>query len=179
MSTLERALALLLRLARNWPLLALVALGMWAARGGLAPAAAFQVGGELPELSAELADGSRFSLAQARDQVLVLNFWASYCQPCRVEAPLLSAVQAQAKDVRVVGLSVEQYSPAVVAAQAHSIGMHYPVGVADEALLSRFRVQRVPTTYVIGKNRKIVLSRVGVLSERELHDALAAARDAS
>lgn len=174
MSSLKRVGALL---RRNWPLLALVALGVWVARGGMAPAAAFQVGGELPEISAQMADGSRFSLAQARDQVVVLNFWASYCQPCRVEAPLLSS--AQAGDVRVVGLSVEQYTPAEVAAQARNIGMQYPVGVADEALLSRFRVQSVPTTYVIGKNRKIVLSRVGVLAESELHAALAAARDAS
>ena len=174
MSRLDRVRALL---RRSWPVLALVALAVWTLRGGLAPAATFQVGGQLPDVSAKLTDGTHFSLAQARDQVVVLNFWASYCQPCRAEAPLLSA--AQGKDVRVVGLSVEQYSPAEVAAQARNIGMQYPVGVADEALLSRFRVQSVPTTYVIGKNRKIVLSRVGLLAERELHDALEAARDAS
>ena len=164
-------------LRRSWPLVMLVVVTLRMGRGGLSPSATFKVGGELPELSTELADGTRFSLAQARDQVVVLNFWASYCQPCRVEAPLLSA--AQAADVRVVGLSVEQYSPAQVAAQARDLGMHYPIGVADEALLSRFRVQSVPTTYVIGKDRKIVLSRVGLLGKRELEEALAAARDAS
>ena len=174
MSRFDRVLG---PLRQHWPLLALVALGVWTLRGGLAPAATFQVGGQLPDVSAQLADGTRFSLAQARDQVVVLNFWASYCQPCRAEAPLLSA--AQAKDVRVVGLSVEQYSPAEVAAQARNIGMQYPVGVADEALLSRFRVQSVPTTYVIGKNGKIVLSRVGGLAKRELDAAIAAARDAT
>jgi len=173
MSGLERLRAVL---RRSWPLVVLVLATWWMGRGGLSPAAAFQVGGELPELSAELADGTRFSWAQAREQVVVLNFWASYCQPCRVEAPLLSA--AQARDVRVIGLSVEPRSPELVAAQARDLGMHYPVGVADQALLSRFRVQSVPTTYVIGKNRKIVLSRVGVLGERELQEALAAARAA-
>jgi len=174
MSGLERLRSLF---RKSWPLLALGAVTLWFGRGGLSPGAAFQVGGELPELSAQLADGTRFSLAQARDQVVVLNFWASYCEPCRVEAPLLGA--AQAPDVRVIGLSVEPGSPAEVLAQARGIGMLYPVGVADAALLSRFRVQSVPTTYVIGKNRKIVLSRVGVLGKRELEQAVSAARDAS
>jgi peroxiredoxin len=57
--------------------------------------------------------------------------------------------------------------------------MRYPVGVADESQLSRFRVQSVPTTYVIDKNGKIVLSRVGALAKRELEEAIATARDAS
>jgi len=164
------------RLRRATPWLAL-AIFVWWGTQSLGPGAAFPVGGELPQLSAELADGSRFSLQQASGQIVVLNFWASYCEPCRREAPYLSDVQAG--DVRVVGLSVEPFSPADVAAQASRIGMRYPVGVADEALLSRFRVQSVPTTYVIGKDGKIVLSRVGGLAKRELEAAIAAARDAT
>lgn len=175
MSGLERLRSLF---RKSWPLVALGVATLYFGRGGgLSPAAAFQVGAQMPEVSAPLADGTQFSLAQARDQVLVLNFWASYCEPCKVEAPLLSG--AQAPDVRVVGLSVEPYSAAEVAAQARGLGMQYPVGVADEALLSRFRVQSVPTTYVIGKNRKIVLSRVGLLGKRELEQAVATARNAS
>jgi hypothetical protein len=91
----------------------------------------------------------------------------------------LSAAQAQATDIKVVGLSVETVSADVVASQARRIGMRYAVGVADEALLSRLRVQSVPTTYVIAKNGKVVLSRVGAISSGELEAALAAGRDAS
>ena len=87
---------------------------------------------------------------------------------------MLSA--AQAPDVKVVGLSVEPLQNEIVAKQAANIGMRYPVGVADEALLSRFRVQSVPTTYVISKTGKLVLSRVGAVSESELHHALKDAR---
>jgi thioredoxin-like negative regulator of GroEL len=58
--------------------------------------------------------------------------------------------------------------------------MHYGVGVAEEALLSQLRVQSVPTTYVIAKSGKIVLSHVGVVGKRELAAALEEARrDAS
>jgi thiol-disulfide isomerase/thioredoxin len=156
--------------------LAFVIFAFWGIRG-LAPGAAFPVGSELPHVSAELADGSHFSLAEVSGQILVLNFWASYCGPCRDEAPVLSGAQAQ--DVRVVGLTVEPFTSADAARHATRIGMRFPVGVADEALLSRFRVQSVPTTYVIDKHGKIVLSRVGAIDKRELEAAIAAARDAT
>jgi thiol-disulfide isomerase/thioredoxin len=130
-----------------------------------------------------LADGNTVPLSGS-DSVVVLNFWASYCGPCRAEAPVLSEVQAQAvdmgMDVRVVGLSVEALSPNDVTRQASQLGMHYGVGVAEEALLSQLRVQSVPTTYVIAKSGKIVLSHVGVLGKRQLAAALEEARrDAS
>jgi thiol-disulfide isomerase/thioredoxin len=133
----------------------------------------------LPALSVTLADGSTIPLSGS-DHVVVLNFWASYCEPCRAEAPVLSEVEAQAKDVRVVGLSVQALSAEVVTRQANQLGMHFGVGVADEALLSQLRVQSVPTTYVISKSGKIVLSHVGALQKRDLAAALEeAARDAS
>ena len=163
-------------LRRALPWLAFVVFAFWGIRG-LSPGAAFQVGSELPQINAELTDGSRFNLQDASGQILVLNFWASYCEPCRAEAPVLA--DAQAKDVRVVGLTVEPFSASDAARYASRLGMRYPVGVADEALLSRFRVQSVPTTYVIDKNGKIVLSRVGAIAKRELEAAIATARDAT
>lgn len=163
-------------LRRALPWLAFVIFALWGLRG-FTPSAAFPVGTELPQIDAELSDGSRFSLQQASGQILVLNFWASYCGPCREEAPVLS--EAQASDVRVVGLTVEPFSAAEAQHHANRIGMRYQIGVADEALLSRFRVQSVPTTYVLDKHGKIVLSRVGVIAKRELEAAIAAARDAT
>ena len=163
-------------LRRGLPWFALAIFALWGARS-FAPSAAFPVGTQLPQLSTQLADGSQFSLQGASGQILVLNFWASYCEPCRAEAPVLT--DAQAKDVRVVGLTVEPFSSSDAARYATRLGMRYPVGVADEALLSRFRVQSVPTTYVIDKNGKIVLSRVGAIAKRELEAAIATARDAT
>jgi cytochrome c biogenesis protein CcmG/thiol:disulfide interchange protein DsbE len=158
-------------LRRTVPWLGLAAFAWFNAR---VPGAAFTVGAHLPAFSTKLADGSSLSIGGTSEQVTVLSFWASYCGPCRAEAPVLSALQA--KDVRVVGLSVEDYAPSVVAEQARRIGMQYPVGVAGEALVSRFRVQSVPTTYVLAKNGTIVLSRVGTVGEHELDDAVRAAR---
>jgi thiol-disulfide isomerase/thioredoxin len=161
-------------LRRGLPLLALAAFVAWASRES-SPATTLQTGSQLPELFAQLSDGSRFRLASA-NQLVVLNFWASYCEPCRVEAPVLSAVQAQANDVKVVGLSIEAFTPLEAARHAEQIGMHYAIGVADKALLTRMHVESVPTTYVIAKGGKVVLAHVGPIESRELNAAVSEAR---
>ena len=162
--------------ARKWlrralPWLGLAVFAWFSARGS---GAAFAVGSQMPAFAAALSDGRTMSIGGPSPDVVVLNFWASYCGPCRAEAPVLSALQAPG--VRVIGLSVEDYAPGVVAEQARRIGMTYPVGVADAGVLSRFRVQSVPTTYVLAKNGTIVLSRVGTVHKGELEDALREAR---
>jgi cytochrome c biogenesis protein CcmG/thiol:disulfide interchange protein DsbE len=165
-----RAMVLVRRVV---PWLALGAFALWSTRG-FEPAAHFGVGGHLPEFSAVLTDGSTFSTSEQPRRVTVLNFWASYCEPCRAEAPLFS--DAQAAGVRVVGLSTEPFTQAEVERRARALGMQYPVGVATPALMSRFGVQALPTTYVVAPDGVVVLSRVGGLARSELDSALARAR---
>jgi cytochrome c biogenesis protein CcmG/thiol:disulfide interchange protein DsbE len=145
----------------------------WAARS-VAPAAHFPVGSKLPVFTAQLSDGTSYTLSTGPQQVVVLSFWASYCAPCRAEAPLLSA--AQARDIRVLGLSVESMPLSDIGLHARALGMRFPVGSADDELVRRFQIGAVPTTYVIAPDGVIVLSRVGAISSSELETALASAR---
>ncbi len=149
---------------------------LWLSRG-VRPSAPFASGQSLPAISAQLTDGSRFELDGAPGEVLVLNFWASYCGPCREEAPLLRALHE--RGVRVVGLSVEAFEPARVQEIATRLGMSYPVGLSNAELSQRLSLRSVPTTYVIAKDGAIVLPRVGAVSERELEDAVASALERS
>ena len=162
-----------MRRALPWLMLAV---GIVWVSWGLRPSARFPVGGKLPSFSAPLSDGRSFTLTAAPDRVTVLNFWASWCGPCRAEGPVLSEAQAGADDVRVVGLSIEPLPVAEVGRRARALGMHYDVGQADEALLARFQVHTLPTTYVIARDGAIVLSRVGAITGSELEAALASAR---
>lgn len=109
--------------------------------------------------------------------MLVLNFWATYCGPCRAEAPIFTALhEAAAKDVRVIGVAIEGFPKPEMLRAAQEIGMRYPMASADADLLRKLRLRSVPTTYVIGSDGVIKLSRVGTVTRKELDAAIASAR---
>lgn len=154
--------------------------GIWWLSGSNTPGAEFPAGGSLPALALDLSDGTRLSLPARGEQparVLVLNFWASYCAPCREEAPILTALhERNAAQVRVIGLSIEGLSTPQMLRAAEELGMRYPIAACDLALLKLLRVRSVPTTYVIAKDGVITLSRVGAVTQSELEAAIDSAK---
>jgi cytochrome c biogenesis protein CcmG/thiol:disulfide interchange protein DsbE len=161
----------ILRRAAPW---VLMVVGIVWVSTGSRQAGAFPLGGRLPPLAVDLSDGSQFALAKGSPHVTVLNFWASYCAPCRAEAPILTSIQSS--DVRVVGVSIERLPRPSMLAAAKAFGMQYPLGTSDREVLTRFQIRAVPTTYVIAKDGVITLSRVGGVTRDELEDAIASAK---
>jgi thiol-disulfide isomerase/thioredoxin len=125
-------------------------------------------------VKAELGDGTVFDLEAHRGQVVVLTFWASWCGPCRREAPVLSRLSD--RGVKVIGLGVEDHSIERLTRDARGIGARYLVGKPARGVTERLKVSVVPTTYVIDGTGAIVLGRTGVVSEEDLERAV---RDAS
>jgi thiol-disulfide isomerase/thioredoxin len=138
--------------------------------GGGAP----QVGKPLGEVKAELDDGRVWELAAQAGDVVVVNFWATWCQPCRQEAKVLNRVHQQG--VNVVGLAIDGLPMAQLKQKARDIGIGYPIGNAEPALVSRLGLKVIPTTCVVGKDGRVRLARTGVMSEAELSEAVAEAR---
>jgi len=106
----------------------------------------------LPEL-----DGTPFDLAALRGKVVLVNFWATWCPPCREEMPALDALYARfrARGVELVGVSVDRRRdrPAVEKAAAR---LHYPVGLLAEATSDGFGKQAaLPVTYVVDRDGKV------------------------
>jgi thiol-disulfide isomerase/thioredoxin len=134
---------------------------------------ALEVGAELGELSAELADGGEFRLASHRGEVVIVNFWATWCGPCRREAPVLSRLHHEG--VRVVGLAVDTLTLPAISQKAREIGMDYPIGQPAAGLAERLGIRIVPTTCVVGRDGKLAMVENGVISYDELHDAVAKA----
>ena len=148
--------------------------------GGLYAVSSMQSGSTVPEgtnvsaLLEGLDQVAGLEDTSAVGQILVLNFWATWCGPCRQEAPILSKLHRSG--VQVIGIATDDLPLATVARKARSLGMNYPVGVGSAVLMRRFKVQVVPTTYVIGPGGKVVYARAGFASAGALRKAIARAR---
>ena len=144
--------------------------------GSSAPAAASQTLGvthyalgqrpQIPELAGTTLDGTSLEVKSLRGQVVVLNAWASYCEPCRTESPALARVakQTAALGVRFVGLD-EQDRADPARAFAASAGATYPELVdADGALLGSLRLvppSAVPSTLVLDRAGRVAARVIG------------------
>ena len=117
----------------------------------------------IPDLEGTTLDGAHLALSSLRGKVVVLNVWASWCEPCRDESPLLARVAAATSGagVRFVGID-EQDQPDAARAFAASVGTTYP-HVMDPAgsLLRGLRI--VPSS---GIPSTLVLDRAGAVAAR-------------
>jgi cytochrome c biogenesis protein CcmG/thiol:disulfide interchange protein DsbE len=125
---------------------------------------------ELPSLE----DGTPIALSSFRGHVVVLNFWASWCAPCRVEAPGLRRVSEQYRDRGVRFLGVD-YRDDDAAARAFigEFRLRYP-SVTDPSgsLADNYRLIGFPTTFIIDPAGTIRYRFVGYLDEQVLQEAL-------
>jgi thiol-disulfide isomerase/thioredoxin len=137
---------------------------------GLLPIAGRQ---PAPVLKGETLEGEPLDLADLQGQVVVLNFWASWCAPCRAEAGNLIAVaeQTRADGVAFVGVNVKDDADAAIAFERKQ-GVTYP-SLHDQpgVLLTRFRgivPQVPPTTLLIDREGRIAGRFIGGVTETEL-----------
>lgn len=123
-----------------------------------------------PAVNASEIGGGRFSLKGERGKVVVLNFWASWCEPCVVEAPNLStfAWQQRHRDVVVVGVVFNDTVSAAMSFASH-YGSLYP-SVVDPGgnIANSYGVTSPPTTYVIDAKGRVEATLLGPVSVAQL-----------
>jgi thiol-disulfide isomerase/thioredoxin len=122
-------------------------------------------------------DGEPREFSQWRGKILVVNFWATWCEPCREEIPaFIKSQSAFGQDgVQFVGVAIDQRERA--AAYARDIGMNYPtvVGGIDTMTLARDlgnRQEVLPFTVVLDRSGRIVSSTIGVFPPDRLQKTL-------
>jgi thiol-disulfide isomerase/thioredoxin len=111
-------------------------------------------GPPLPAIDVPLYDGGRFPLATG--EVVLVDFWASWCQPCQIELPLLQALyEAQSEaGLRVIAVNVHESADVALPA-AEELGLTMPIGEYTPELAGAFRVEALPTIVVADRYGKV------------------------
>ena len=150
----------------------LLALLCAAAISASAPARTPKVGQPAPPATITTYDGEKISLADLRGQVVVLNFWATWCVPCRAELPLLDAAAAQKRDkgLRIFAVATEDSVPPA-SLQKFAAALSFP-------LVRRMRGDygpiggAVPTNYVIDRAGIVRYAKAGAFSIESMNATL-------
>ena len=134
---------------------------------------------KIPELSVKTIDGKTFELSKQRGKWVVVNYWATWCGPCRKEMPDLSKFATEhAKDVAVIGLSFEETELADVQKFLKENPVSYPVAQIDTTEPPKdFDSPRgLPMTYLIAPDGKIAEKFLGPVTSEMLSQAIAKKR---
>ena len=110
-------------------------------------------------------DGKSISTASLKGKVVIVNFWATWCPPCRAEIPDLIALQEKYKDqLQIIGISDDEDPPAVVKKWADQHGMNYPIVMSTPELRKAFvGVRALPTSFIVNRESRMVIRHVGML----------------
>lgn len=154
-------------------LAAVVALLWTAGCGGAAPRAPKTAGGALPDLELASLDGTKIRLADGNGRVKLVNFWATWCAPCREEIPHFNEIYAEYRDdgLDIVAISMDEEGAEVVRPFVADNGMRYPVVLGSDEVAEAFGgVVGFPTTFLVDREGKVVDSWVGVIPQRVLEE---------
>ena len=113
-------------------------------------------------------DGKTVKSSDFKGKVVLLDFWATWCGPCRAEIPSFIALQDKyRKDgLVVVGVSLDEEGPSVVKPFMKRNKINYPIVMADTRIADLFGgVEGIPTTFVIDRDGKIAAKHVGLTSK--------------
>lgn len=131
------------------------------------------VGRPAPDFTLTTATGKTFTLSSLRGTPVVLNFWATWCPPCRAELPELQAASERlAGQVAIIGVNQAE-PPAEVQAFAAGLGLSFPVPLDVNADASRlYTVRSLPTTFFIDRQGIIRQIQIGPVTEATLAQML-------
>jgi thiol-disulfide isomerase/thioredoxin len=133
-----------------------------------------------PDVTFKNLQGQDVSLSSLKGKVVIVNFWATWCEPCRVEIPWMIGFQQKYADkgLTILGVAMDDEGKSVVApyvqstqfdVDGHSMTMNYPIVLGNDDIAAKFGgLLGFPTTIVISRDGKVQKRFIGLADEAEL-----------
>ncbi|MFZ0705233.1 MAG: TlpA disulfide reductase family protein [Candidatus Korobacteraceae bacterium] len=137
-------------------------------------------GVQAPDFELVSLDGQKVKLSDFRGKAVVLNFWATWCAPCKVEMPWFVDLQKQYahEGLVIVGVAMDDSDPQKIAQFASEMGVNYPVLLGTNNVSDEYGdVEYLPTTFYINRQGKIVVKVAGLAGKPEIEGDVKKALD--
>jgi peroxiredoxin len=128
-----------------------------------------------PDFSLESLDGKTLRLSDFRGKAVLLNFWATWCGPCKIEMPWFVDFQNQygAQGLQIVGVAMDDASKEDIGKFAKDMGVNYPILIGKESVGDQYGgVPALPETFLISRDGKIVDKIVGLRGKADVEEAI-------
>ena len=121
-----------------------------------------------PDVSLTTVDGKPLKLSELKGQVVLLNFWATWCVPCRSEIPSLNAMEKDlaARGFKVLGVSTSD-SAELIREYQKDVPQNYTIAVGDDGVANKYSVGVLPTTFIIDRAGNIRHKIIGEKSRAQ------------
>lgn len=135
-----------------------------------------QKGSVAPDFALKsVPDGKEVKLSSLRGKAVLVNFWATWCEPCKVEMPSLVDMQKKygPQGLQIVGVAMDDADDKEISTFAHKMGVNYMVLRGTEEVGNRYGgVEQLPTTYYLDRSGKVVDETIGMAGEAAFEDAI-------
>jgi peroxiredoxin len=124
-----------------------------------------------PDFAIKDLKGTDLTLADYKGKVLILNFWATWCGPCRAEIPdfIEAYKENRSRGLEILGVSVDRLAPEKLLAFVEKAKINYPVALADRSIVEAYKPgDYIPATIVVDKKGVIRFRHVGQLEKADL-----------
>jgi thiol-disulfide isomerase/thioredoxin len=122
-----------------------------------------------------IPDGKATTLAEFRGKAVLLNFWATWCGPCKIEMPWLVDLQKKygPQGLQIVGVAMDDTSDKEIADFAHKMGVNYVVLKGTEKVGDLYGgIDRLPLTYFVDRSGRVVDEIVGLRGSADIEEAI-------